>query len=211
MLQCIFLSDVVTADGRYLESFAFDPGPFKRQSDYRFPREYPSQKNWETWFKFWHSYALTGDKLAVPLGKWINPTHRKWLWYTNPTDGLQRIENGIAYHYLPSQGVRRTRSIPAFTYTWKEKVCQDHEIGLPVSVRGLDDTHVNRMSTGPPLARGPQQPSDFWDFLRSWWGGEWMWEGVEDSQPTKNGLSWLKQGMEINSLIWVTDGSYDRK
>ncbi len=189
MLQCIFLSDVVTADGRYLESFVFDPGPFKRRSDYRFPREYPSQKDWETWFKFWHSYMLTGDKLAVPLDKWINPTHRKWLWYANPTDGLQRIENGIAYHYLPSQGVRRTQSIPAFTYTWKEKVCQDHEISLPVSVHGLDDMHVNRMSTGPPLARGPQQPSDFWDFLRSW-GGEWMWEGVKDSQPTKHDLSW---------------------
>jgi hypothetical protein len=151
-----------------------------------------------------------GDKLAVPLGKWINPTHRKWLWYTNPTDGLQRIKNGIAYHCLPSQGVCRTQSIPAFTYTWKEKVRQDHEIGLPVSVRGIDDTHVNRMSTGPSLARGPQQPSDFWDFLRSW-GGKWMWEGVKDSQPTKHDLSWLIQGMEINSLIWVTDGSYDRK
>jgi hypothetical protein len=129
MLQCIFLSDVVVAGGRYLESFVFNPGPFKRRSDYCFPREYPSQKDWETWFEFWHSYALTGDKLAVPLGKWINPTHRKWLWYTDPTDGLQRIKNGIAYHYLPSQGVRRTQSIPAFTYTWKEKVRQDHEIG----------------------------------------------------------------------------------
>jgi hypothetical protein len=69
MLQCIFLSDVVTADGRYLESFVFNPGPFKRRPDYRFPREYPSQKDWETQFEFWHRYALMGDKLAVPLGK----------------------------------------------------------------------------------------------------------------------------------------------
>jgi hypothetical protein len=68
MLQRIFLSDVVTADGRYLESFVFNPGPFKRRSDYRFPREYPSQEDWETWFEFWHSYVLTGYKLAVPLG-----------------------------------------------------------------------------------------------------------------------------------------------
>ncbi len=37
-----------------------------------------------------------------------------------------------------------------------------------------------------------------------------MWEGVEDSQPTKHDLSWLIQGIEINSLIWVTDSSYDR-
>ncbi len=106
--------------------------------------------------------------------------------------------------------MRRTCSSPAFTFAWKERVRQDHDASLPVSVCGLDDTHVNRMSTGPPMARGPQQTSDFWDFLRSW-GGEWMWEGVDDCQPTKHDLSWLIQGMEMNSLIWVTDGSYDRK
>jgi hypothetical protein len=40
-------------------------------------------------------------------------------------------------------------------------------MGTPVLVQGLNDhTHVNKMSTGPPLARGPQQPSDFWEFLR---------------------------------------------
>jgi len=36
MLQCIFLSDVVTADGRYLESFVFDPGPFRSLSNIAF-------------------------------------------------------------------------------------------------------------------------------------------------------------------------------
>jgi hypothetical protein len=83
-------------------------------------------------------------------------------------------------------------------------------MGLPVSVRGLDDTHVHKLSTGSALARGPQQPSNFWEFLRSW-GGKWMWEGVKDSQATKQDLSWLIQGMESNLLIWVTEGSYDRK
>jgi hypothetical protein len=92
MLQCIFLSDVVTADGRYLESFVFDPGPFRSWSKYCFPRECPSQQDWGKWFEFWHSYALTGDKLEIPLGIWINPTHRKWLWYTTPTDNLYRIK-----------------------------------------------------------------------------------------------------------------------
>ena len=34
-----------------------------------------------------------------------------------------------------------------------------------------------------------------------------MWEG----QATKCDLSWLVQGMKFDSLLWVTDGSYDRK
>ena len=182
MLQCIFLSDVVTADGRYLESYVFDPGPFRSRSKYRFPRECPSQQDWEKWFQFWHSYALTGDKLEISLGIWINPTHRKWPWYTTPTTDLYRIEDVVVHCYLPSQGAHRTRSIMAYTQTWKEKIREDHVMGTPVSVRGLNDMHVNKMSTGPPLASGPQQPSDFWEFLRSW-GGEWMWEGARTVRP----------------------------
>jgi hypothetical protein len=83
-------------------------------------------------------------------------------------------------------------------------------MGHPLSVQGLDKTHVNKLNIGPTLARGPQQPNNFWDFLRTW-GGEWMWEGIEDGQATKHDLSWLVQGMESNTLLWVTDGSYNRK
>jgi hypothetical protein len=151
-----------------------------------------------------------GDKLEVPLGDWINPTHRKWLWYTSPTDELHRIEDGVIYHYLPFQAIQRKCSILLYTLTWKEKIRKDHVMGHPVSVQGVDDMHVNKMNTGPALARGPQQPSNFWEFLRSW-GGERMWDRVKDSQATKHDLSWLIQGMEMNSPIWVTDSSYDRK
>jgi hypothetical protein len=38
-----------------------------------------------------------------------------------------------------------------------------------------------------------------------------MWEGVEDGQATKSNRSWLVLGMKLDSLLWVTDGSYDRK
>ncbi len=97
-----------------------------------------------------------------------------------------------------------------YTLAWKEKLGAHHAIGEPVSVQGSDDTHVYKLNVGPPLARGPQQPSDFWVYIKNW-GGEWMWEGIEDSQATKSDLSWLIQGMRSHSLLWVTDGSYDRK
>jgi hypothetical protein len=44
-LQCIFLSDLVTANGRYLESFVFNPGPPKQCFNYRFPHECPTKKD----------------------------------------------------------------------------------------------------------------------------------------------------------------------
>jgi hypothetical protein len=97
-----------------------------------------------------------------------------------------------------------------YTLTWKEKIRKDHVIGHPVSVQGVDDMHINKMNISPALARGPQQHSNYWEFLRSW-GGKWVWDVVKDSQATEHNLSWLIQGMGANSLIWVTDGTYDRK
>ena len=155
MLQCIFLSDMVTADGRYLESFVLDPGPFKRRSSYCFPRECPTKGDWDTWVDFWHNYVTTGGKLKVPLGRWNHPTHRKWLWYYSPIDDLHRVEDKIVYHYLPAQSTRRTRSGLAYTLAWKEKLGVNHVIGEPVSVQGSDETHVYNLNLGPTLARDP--------------------------------------------------------
>jgi hypothetical protein len=136
MLQCIFLSDLVTAVGRYLESFEFDPGPIKWHSNYCFPQECPTKRDWDMWFTFWHNYATTGGKLKVPLGRWTHPTHRKWLWYTSLSDDLHRVEDGIVYYYLPSQSKRCTCSGLAYALAWKEPLRGNHVMGKPVAVQG---------------------------------------------------------------------------
>jgi hypothetical protein len=123
------------------------------------------------WFNFWHNYATTGRKLKVPLGRWTHPTHRKWLWYSSSIDDLHRAEDGTVYYYLPAQSKRRTRSGLAYSLAWKEPLRVNHVIGEPVSVQGSDETHVYKLNIGPILARGPQQPSDFCEYLRNW-GGE---------------------------------------
>jgi hypothetical protein len=140
MLQCIFLSDLVTADRRYPKSFVFDPGPIKRQSNYCFPQECPTKRNWDTWFNLWHDYTTTGDKLRVPLGRWTHPTHRKWLWYTSTPDDLHRVEDRFVYHYLPSQSIRHTHLRLAYVLTRKEQLRGNHVMGQPVSVQGSDNT-----------------------------------------------------------------------
>ena len=67
-LEIIFLSDMMTANGKYMEQFVFDPGSKVARSKYKFPRECPAKKDWEVWFNFWHDYTATGDKLHIPLG-----------------------------------------------------------------------------------------------------------------------------------------------
>jgi hypothetical protein len=77
---------MTTADGQYLEQFAFNPGGRTSRSTYKFPQEIPTRGDWEVWFNFWHKHTATGDKLHVPLEKWLTPTHRIWRWFYSPTN-----------------------------------------------------------------------------------------------------------------------------
>jgi hypothetical protein len=109
-LEVIFLSNVTTADGQYLKKFIFDPGCKNSKSKYKFPRKKLSNKDWCTWFNFWHSFTLTGDKLKVPLGNRIHPTHHIWKWYYRVhDDDLQRLNDGTLYHYRLQMGHQQTR------------------------------------------------------------------------------------------------------
>ena len=79
--------------------------------------------------------------------------------------------------------------------------------GSSVTVSFLDETSVNSLGHGPPLATGPSQPADLWTYLRTL-GGEWMWDGIVDEQQD---LQWLIDGVQNNTIIGVTNGLYDRK
>jgi len=112
---------MTTADGRYLEQFVFDPGSKVARSKYKFPQESSAKKVWDAWFNFWHDYTATGDKLHTPLGAWLTPTHRRWLWYYNsPTDNLHRIEKGKVYHYWCIATYRHTRSSTSYDIAREE-------------------------------------------------------------------------------------------
>jgi hypothetical protein len=104
-MKAIFLSDISSADARYLKHFVFDPGITTVGSTFLFPREKPTRNNWDHWINFWHTYTTTGGKLKVPLGKWSNTTHQMWQWYyTKEDNDLQQIKGGRIFHYKLVQG-----------------------------------------------------------------------------------------------------------
>ena len=206
-LGALFLSDIATSDGRKLEDFALSKDSHGDvNSSYRFPRECPTDRDWQVWHNFWSGYTDTGFALVSRLGAWKHPTHRTWVWFLDKDSGdLQCRRQGRVTHYIP-YGRARTRSEQRYRVAWSEETTI--VTGLPVSVKEMDGYVILPSSPGgPPLATGPSKPTDFWAFLRSW-GGTWMWEGL---QGDKEDLRWLIIGMESGSLIWVTDGSYDRK
>ena len=58
-LGVIFLSDMVTTDEKYLENFALNPGVLEvPQSKFNFPKEAPTDHDWEVWKIFWHQHTL---------------------------------------------------------------------------------------------------------------------------------------------------------
>ena len=82
--------------------------------------------------------------------------------------------------------------------------------GIPTSVTGYTIQRVIKLSKGPALAKSVNKRLDFWEVLYSW-GGQWMWEGIEAGQGLPYDMSWVAEGMKNHTLIWVTDGSYNRK
>ncbi len=98
----------------------------------------------------------------------------------------------------------------SYELVWEEDLLPTFKRGAPTSVLTFTNMKVTKLNEGAPLAKGPLLPTDFWEFLNTW-GGTWMWKGIDDSQQSKHNLSWLVEGMESNSLTWVTDDSYDRK
>jgi hypothetical protein len=207
-LSALFLSDITTADGKYLEQLAMIPCENGTKSRYKFPREAPTQADWKRWQRFWTEYTSRGNRLPVELGRWINPTHRTWRWfYIKETDDLQRLDKNKLYHYQRRAG--RTRGTTSYDVTSTEEF-KGQFLGTPTSVTtAFSEATVTKHNEGPLLVKGPKQPADFWQFLASW-GGEWMWEGIDDNQITKHDLTWLVDGMKNKTVTWVTDGSYDK-
>ncbi len=81
---------------------------------------------------------------------------------------------------------------------------------IPTSVTGYTIQWVVKLSKGPAPAKAVNKRLDFWEVLYSW-RGQWMWEGIEAGQGLPYDMSWVAEGMKIHTLIWVTDGSYNRK
>ncbi len=98
----------------------------------------------------------------------------------------------------------------SYDLVWEEGLLPTFERDAPTSVLTLTNMKVIKFNEGVPLAKGPLLPTDFWEFLDTW-GGTWTWESMDNSHQSKHNLSWLVEGMESNTLTWVTDGSYDRK
>jgi hypothetical protein len=82
--------------------------------------------------------------------------------------------------------------------------------GVLTSVVALSINKVNKLQEGSDLPVETLRNLLFWEYIATW-GGNWMWEDIDDSQTTKADTSWIAEGLKAGILIWTTDGSYNRK
>jgi len=165
-LEAIFLSDLTTADGKYLKDFIFAPGGRDKASTFKFPHERPTRSDWNSWFNFWHNFTTTGDTLKVPLGNWISPTHCIWKWYYRAdTDDLQWIKGNTIFYYNPSSGFCFTQATSTYHLMREEPLSPSVIQGIPTSVTSFSDQQVVKLSKGPALAKAPDETINFWEFL----------------------------------------------
>jgi hypothetical protein len=112
--------------------------------------------------------------------------------------------------FARATGWRRTCSTT--TFELKQITSQEKTIlkGVPTSVVNIAESRVNKLHKGPPPITMADGPTSFWNFINSW-GGIWMWQDISNTDKPKDDIQWVADGMMAGTLIWATDGSYDRK
>ena len=203
--ELIFLSDIVSADGRRIDKRYLAPPTDTPRSSLHFAEERPCSGDWATWAEFWGRFTHHGGHLHVPLGIWTAKGHRTWEWYYNElSDEVEQVVGDSIFYYARHNVGITTRGGQQYLLRTTSIATA---IGLPCTVKILTDTSIAILDQGPALATEDTAPKQFWDLLRSW-GGIWMWTNIVNEG---DGLQWVVDAISKGTGTWVTDGSYNRE
>jgi len=140
-------------------------------------------KDWELWMSYLKSITNENFELPTPLGKWKNPTHRRWEWILNEKDDVlyRRTDKGSEFHMkIDGRWVKKgvTRSEPE---------------GNAASVRVTRSGRVHVRSSCEMVEEESREYLSFWEVLDEW-GGDWMWENVTQEDRNRD-YEWILKGM----------------
>ena len=203
--QVIFLSDIMDASGRAIDSKYLEERPWnERWSSLTFPKERPSDKDFLLWRAALPQIRALGGRLHI--GRLLTQGHKAWPWkYDIESLQLFHIRGSDVDLYEPALGEgARTR---ANRYECTEEGTRVTPTGGPCTVKEVGEGVVKIISfiEEPPQL---EPPSTFKEVLEKW-GHTWMWEGLRLSGDRDDDAgTWLKEAIEENTLVAVTDGSY---
>ena len=110
-LQVTLLSNITTADGKFIRSEVMQSHrPLSNSTTELFPyQSSPDTAGWILWYTFLtHLTRSPTHALIQPLGRWLHPSHaliRKWQSYINPSTNivyLRKQDTFEVYATLPT-------------------------------------------------------------------------------------------------------------
>ena len=114
-------------------------------------------------------------------------------WFFNTKmDVVTKVLDDRSNYYHLSTTATRTRGGRRYEMIRNGPV--EPPLGVPVIVIVEATRYIIRHEAGGELAISPTQPDNFWAFLRSW-GGEWMWELIEEESQD---LTWLVDALRMH-------------
>jgi endonuclease/exonuclease/phosphatase family metal-dependent hydrolase len=208
--ESLFLSDITTANGKKLESQllntwwkeTYEGELGKHRSTLSYGRAAPTAQDWKEWKKSLKKLGSNTLSLHEPLGRWINPTTRKWRHMLNTdTQEIEEHTDDRIYVYAHDFESNDRTSIHTPVGTLDEPSPNT----IPVNVSEAAGQKIKLDYRGTPLhkAQDGQEQMTFLERLCSK-GGDWMWKSIKGAED----LSWVLDALERGSLYCVSDGSY---
>ena len=208
-LKVLFMSELCTADGKYIDKCFLGRSPSPVDSGLEYPPEEPTRHDWQTWRSTWYQVTSQSGKLRSPLGDWINKPLSSWRWVLL-SDNNQVANIGKDYTHIFKCNTRSTtRSGDKYEYAYSTKRAIR---GTPISIIPKVDSTESQIVTIHSRSNNeiPETINDaeaFWHTLREG-GGEWMWESIHFEDSSDTSVEWIARALEANTSIWVTDGSH---
>ena len=213
-LNLLFLSDMTTADGSTLDAELLTINAPPRISRYSFPPEQPTRDDWLTWIDVWKQALGRHLSLPRPLGDWQHQSHIQWRWfYDESTDQvIEKVDSTTNIYLRDATRTTNTRRGNIYTLSHSLTHPQDESALAPASCSILPSFATNKHrvsihSVGPSLSIQTKLPATFWDILEGF-GGSWMWHNMHLDFDAS--VEWFLAALMHDSLIWVTDGSYNQ-
>jgi hypothetical protein len=69
---------------------------------------------------------------------------------------------------------------------------------------------MNKLQEGLSLPTATDDSTLFWEFIDTC-RGSWMWRNIDTGDKPEDNMQWVADRMTAGTLIWRTNGSYNRK
>jgi hypothetical protein len=194
-------ASVRAIESKYLEEWPWN----ERWSCLIFPKEMPSDSDFRLWNEALLQIRALGGRLHI--GGHLMQGHKAWPWKYD-IESLQLFhikEDSVDLYKLALGEGARTRA--------NRYVCTDERTGVvprggPCIIgeaAGKGIFKIISFTDNPP----PTEPAFTFRQVLSEWGHTWMWESLNLSGDGEDeDGSWLREAIEENTLVTVTDGSY---